>query len=137
MRLYADGDAEPGRRSGTTSSSTRAAARSCSRRVGEESSARAPPNTRTSGASQSLASSQEPEQSGTGIVAGETDRAVHRDDGQARRGQGPLDLRAAGGGHRRVDELAVDEPEFDTRITPAAAGCGGRPPGWRPGTQGC
>src|SRR5580698_651957 len=61
---------------------------------------------------------EEPAQFGTWIVTGETDRAVDRDDGQA--GEGPLDPGTVGGGHRRVDELAVDEPEFDAGVAPPA-----------------
>jgi hypothetical protein len=41
------------------------------------------------------------------------------DQGQ-QAGQDPLDLGPAGSGHRRVDELAVDEPELDAGIAPAA-----------------
>ncbi len=64
---------------------------------------------------------EEPGQLGTRIVVGEADRAVHRDDGQAGCGHGPLDLGSVSGGHRRVDELTIDKPELDAGITPAAA----------------
>ena len=42
---------------------------------------------------------EEPAQFRTWIVIGEADRAIHRDDRQLRRGHGPLDPNAVGGGH--------------------------------------
>ena len=64
---------------------------------------------------------EEPAQVGAWIVTGQADGTVYRDDRQPGRGCSPPDLGAGGGGHPRVDELAVDEPQLDAGVAPAAA----------------
>ena len=82
----------------------------------------APPKTRTSGAdSQSLASSRNRRSSGPGSSSVRRIELSTATTGRPGRGQGPPDPGAVRGGHRRVDELPVDEPEFDARVTPAPA----------------
>jgi hypothetical protein len=62
---------------------------------------------------------EEPAELRARAVAGEPDGGVHRHDRQA--SQGPLDPGAIRSRHGRIDELAVDQPELEAGITPAAA----------------
>jgi hypothetical protein len=63
---------------------------------------------------------EEAAQVGTWISTGQPDGAADRDDRQPGGRHGPLDPSASGDGHARVDELAVDEPQFDAGVAPAA-----------------
>ena len=62
---------------------------------------------------------EEPAQVRDWIGAGQAHGAVHRDDRQPGRGHGLPDPSAGGGGHPRVDELAVDEPQLDAAVAHA------------------
>jgi hypothetical protein len=123
VRLHADGHAEPGgQRHGLLEDPCRGPEPVLARRRRVQVAAEHPHERGIPVAGQL----EEPAQVRTRVVTGEADRAVHRDHRQPGRGQGPPDLRAAFGGRGRIDELAVNEPEFDAGITPAAARGDGR-----------